>query len=198
MSEQLFKIEQNVDTNNMHFSYQTDSFDDFHAMFFEKLKEIKDPNDTAELDELINNFELKSGEISTKDSLSEQEQMIIESFFNSIHPYEEIDFNVEVCEFYISELNQLGIPQKNLELCLNAISFYKNLLLYVDSSEGISEKSTSYNFRPCSGRSCFDCCMYRRSQDLARTDLVEKAIFVLTIRASVGMWVGSCAYSCLS
>lgn len=202
----MLDIENKIESNEFLVVNSFDKFDKDNKRFFEKIKNIDITDNYYQISKTVkkavssyNNLYKKTyTKNSSNEKLSKIEELILKSYFKSLS-ISMSDDNISIAEYYIEQVNEMEIPQKDKEFCLNRLSLHKNLLFFVDDSNldvVDSRLALRQKWPPCAHRDCFDCCMYRKSQEFEKKTWVEKAWILLHLPEEIGQWIVYCIYNC--
>lgn len=97
-------------------------------------------------------------------------------------------------ETYVSEILSLSIENFSFYKVKNAMNFHQNLMAYCDFEHDINSEENTMNrsWSSCAHKLCLDCCMYRKAQELSRSNI----IFLAETPRNVTAWRSSCGYDC--
>ena len=150
-----------------HFNTTPVSLEIINLPYFNKVAELKHATQDSERNKI--KAELCSYDLSTSafsgqqknnsSKLTDDERILYESFLQSLNNSEES--SVSICEFYINEVSCLKIDYQVKVDFVNRISFFKDLLIFVDYEANkekvtleVVEKMATIPFDDC-----FDNCM---------------------------------------
>jgi len=146
---------------------------------------------------------VKSGEIKNTDNnsfsrdeenseITEEEQLIYESYFNSINTNENVN-PIDINIFYLDMIEDIVIDQSKMDRLTSTLITHRDLMIYFDF--GTTNESNRGN--NCGHRDCFDCCMYYKLKEIEDANLVDQVVFVLTIAESTAQMAVSCGWDCM-
>lgn len=131
-----------------------------------------------------------------KEILNKQRKSILKEYFISIEKEPNINTFTKGFLVYVENLS---IDIEDKEFCLKSIDFYNKLMNYIKTTGSKQNNlNISYRFPPCARRGCFDCCMYRKAQELEQSNWVDKAYFLSSAAYNVAAWAASCTWTCNS
>lgn len=186
-----------------HFNTTPVSLEIINLPYFSKAAELKHATRDSERNKI--NAELCSYDLSTSafsdqqknnsSKLTDSERILYESFLKSLNYSEESP--VSICEFYINEVSCLKIDDQVIVDFVNRISFFKDLLIFVDYeankkkvSREVVEKVASIPFDDC-----FDNCM---SDEISKatSSTVRTILFLVHLPFRTAEFLVICVADC--
>ena len=169
-----------------HFNTSPVSLEIINLPYFSKARELKHATQDSERNKIkaeLCSYDLSTSAFSSqkknnRSTLTDNERILYESFLNSLNNSEEN--SVAICEFYINEVSCLKIDDQVKVDFVNRISFFKDLLIFVDYEANkekvtleVVEKMATIPFDDC-----FDNCM---SDEISKaTSSTVRTILFLT------------------
>ncbi|WP_420551595.1 hypothetical protein [Tenacibaculum aiptasiae] len=164
--------------------------------FFNSLNELsaienkKEIN--ARLEVILSDYNKKQSDLKFKtESLNEVQNEILKQYFIDLETKENI---TQFTNIYIQQIQNKNISESDKLFCINAIDFYQKLMNYVNLGD---ESYEAKDWEDCAHRGCMNCCMYRKAQDLADSNWVDKAFFLVSAAQTTSKWFGSCLWDCI-
>jgi len=187
-----------------HFNTTPVSLEIVNLPYFNKVAELKHATQDSERNKI--KAELCSYDLSTSafsgqqknnsSKLTDDERILYESFLQSLNNSEES--SVSICEFYINEVSCLKIDYQVKVDFVNRISFFKDLLIFVDYeahkekvSSDVVEKVLKNPFDDC-----FDNCISSEVMH-SMSSTVRKIIFLLRLPLSFAEIMVICVADCV-
>ncbi len=188
-----------------------------NALYFEELKAIKLNDDEAARETMLKELGkysapqrkfIDSDIQENINNISESEKLI----YSSLHKILKNNHSnhIKLIEYYVEELSCLKIDDVLKAKVIANISFYKDLLIFINYDAGIFPIKSSNDSKgqmvedplrkkwDCPYRDCLDCCMNAKATELANGNVVDWVIFFVTNAAlNVTFWVASCSFDCI-
>lgn len=164
--------------------------------FFNRLEELSATKNKKEINTKIETilndyYDNQTGLNSKTESLNEVQNEILKQYFSNINTKDDL---TQLTNTYIQQIQNKNISESDKLFCINAIDFYQKLMNYVNLSNNTYEAK---EWEDCARRSCMNCCMYRKAQDLADSNWVDKAFFLVSAAQTTSKWFGSCLWDCI-
>lgn len=187
-----------------HFNTTPVSLEIINQPYFSKAAELKYAVQDFERNKIKNelcSYDLSTSTFSGKQQnidskLTEKERILYESFLRSFNNSEES--SVAICEFYINEVSCLKINDQVKGDFVKRISFFKDLLIFVDYEESkekvsreVVEKVAAIPFDDC-----FDDCM---SDEISKatSSTVRTILFIAHLPFRTAEFLVICVADCV-
>ncbi|MFV0291639.1 MAG: hypothetical protein ACK5IJ_12200 [Mangrovibacterium sp.] len=158
--------------------------------------EIENNSFFIELEELKNSQALVENKVyATEDSLTKETQIFFQNFFNQLN--NELSF-ILVAQYFIEHMQELELEEKSNKQIMTRLTFLCDLALYFQFNfESQASEVFSVKYIPCPGRSCFDCCMYNKLDDVFnRGNIVDQIAFLASPAGNTLWYAASCVWDC--
>jgi hypothetical protein len=159
---------------------------------FNKIYDFESRKDQPKeyVDGLINDF-YTIGNTSEREA-NEDEKSIFNSFQISMDNRGNM-LASQVAAVYINKIEDLNIERDSKNYCISRLYFYKKFLETVDFDDVNSDRIHD----DCRGRSCHNCCMYKKAKALSNSNIVARIIFYINVAPAMSQMAAVCGFDCI-
>lgn len=170
------------------------SRDIINTDFFDKMTLFKNAKSSTDIEKASLTLGLNRAKDYELDLTFEEEQ-IYKSFF-SIMEERLIDEKLAICDLFMAELEVVHLHRNIKDKIIYTISGYRDLIVFLNSENKIDTSNSKGAEWDCPYRSCFDCCMTSKLQDVEDGNWIDKALFMSAFYINIPAMGASCAWDC--